>query len=387
MTTHLKPDSDQSAAITAALQGKDRVITGGAGSGKTTIIKEIATAFNGDVSILAPTGKAAARLKEVTGFPAYTIHRELMYDGDRFQRRAPLGRTIIDEASMVDSALMAAVLSFSPKQLILVGDAAQLPPVGRGQPFHDLIRLRPDMVSTLRTCHRASGAVHIAAQEIRKGQCSSATMDSGGETWTICQTGEPRKTVATLVTWAQAGRFDPAQDVMLAPVYGSVDEEAEQDGGIRAINKALKAVLNPSESQFSVGDRVLIVKNFSPDDLWNGDCGVISDINTADLPEVRLDRAPDDPRQLTKEHLRELRHAYCLSVHKSQGSQYRRVFFVCFRRNLRMLSRELIYTAITRARTNVVVCGEAEAFYRGIRQTMHRNTVLQVLAEGRDAVL
>lgn len=385
--TNLVPDTDQANAVIAALQGRDRLITGGPGTGKTTLIKQIAEGLNGKCDILAPTGKAAARLKEVTGFPAYTIHRELQYDGERFLRKSRLGVVIIDEASMIESSLMATVLEYSPTQLILVGDSAQLPPVGRGQPFHDLIRLRPDIVSTLNTCHRASGAVHIAAQEIRKGRNPNPSLNSGGETWTVMQTGEPKRTTSILVEWAKDGRFDPTQDIILAPVYGAIEDDSLFDGGILSINREIKAALNPSDAQFAVGDRVLIVKNYANDDLWNGDIGTISDINTADLPEVRLDRDADNPRQLKKEHMRDLRHAYCLSVHKSQGSQFRRVFFVCFRRNTQMLNRELIYTAITRARVNVVVCGEVDAFARGIKQTMSRKTVMQVLANREDGVL
>jgi len=380
-------DQDQENAILAALQGQDAIITGGAGTGKTTIIKRIAEGFNGECTILAPTGKAAARLKEATGFPACTIHRELCYDGTSFKRKQGLGVTIVDEASMIDSSLMAAMLYYTPKQLILVGDAAQLPPIGKGQPFHDLVRLRPEIVSTLKTCHRAKGAIHIAAQEIRNGYCRNSSIDSGGETWNIIPTGNPELTLAKVKQWVEQGRFDPKQDIILAPVYGSKDESVENDGGIIAINKLVKGILNPSKTQYEVGDRVIIVKNFGTDDLWNGDLATISDINTADLPEIALDRDPYNPRQLNKGHVIQLRHAYCLSVHKSQGSQFRRVFFVCFRRNMMMLSRELIYTAITRAKTNVVVCGETESFYKGIQTTMHKATVLQVLAEGKEGIV
>ena len=378
---NLDADKDQDEAVAAALTGQDRIITGGAGSGKTTLIKRIAKALEGNCEIMAPTGKAAARLKEATGFPACTIHRALCYDGNEFHRGGDLGVCIIDEASMIDSWLMQSVLKFNPKQLILVGDSAQLPPVGKGQPFHDLIKLRPDIVSVLKTCHRAKGAVHMAALAIREGRNPEMRLDSGGETWTIMDTGEPKKTLATLLKWVEVGRYDATQDMILAPRYGSGQGGDECDGGIDGINAAIKALVNPSIEKFSTGDRVIINKNFSNDDLWNGDLGTITDVDTAGLPEIEVDRLKGERKFLNKDHVKEMKHAYALSVHKAQGSQARRVFFMCFSRHFFQLSRPLIYTAITRAKKDVVVCGEPTAFFRGIKQQSKRVTVMQVLAQ------
>jgi len=377
----LVSDSDQDAAVDIALAGKDCIINGGAGSGKTTLIKRIADSLNGRCEIMAPTGKAGARLKEATGHDACTIHRALAYDGAEFHRTHDLGVTIIDESSMIDSWLMQSVLRFNPKQLILVGDQAQLPPVGKGQPFHDLIALRPNLVSTLRTCHRAKGAVHIAALAIREGRSPESRMVSGGETWTVMNTGDPNQTLSKLVEWVKEGRFDPMQDMIVAPRYGTESADGESDGGINEINKAVKAVLNPSDAPFASGDRVLCCKNFSDADIWNGDLGVITDVDTAGLPEIEIDRDLGNRRMLTKEHARELKLGYCLSVHKAQGSQARRVFFCVFDRHRFQLSRSLIYTAITRARSDVVVMGQPSAFYRGIKEVGHRSTVMQVLAQ------
>ena len=374
-------DTDQDAAVSVALAGKDCIINGGAGSGKTTLIKRIADAFDGRCEIMAPTGKAGARLKQATGHDACTIHRALAYDGAEFHRTHDLGVTIIDESSMIDSWLMQSVLRFNPKQLILVGDQAQLPPVGKGQPFHDLIALRPDLVSTLRTCHRASGAVHVAALAIREGRAPEARMSSGGETWTVMNTGEPTKTIATLIGWIKEGRFDPMQDMIVAPRYGTESTDGESDGGINEINKAVKAVLNPSVEPFAKGDRVLCCKNFATDDIYNGDLGTVTDIDSAGLPEVELDRAAGIRKILNKEQARFIRLGFCLSVHKAQGSQARRVFFCVFKRNFHMLNRPMIYTAITRSKKDVVVCGETAAFYHGIKQLSHRSTVMQVLAQ------
>ena len=221
----------------------------------------------------------------------------------------------------------------------------------------------------------------MAALAIREGKSPDMKLASGGETWTIMNTGEPKATVATLLKWIEAGRYDATQDMILAPRYGSGKGGDDCDGGIDDINAAVKALVNPSESKFSTGDRVIINKNFSNDDLWNGDLGTITDIDTAGMPEIEVDRLKGERKVLTKDHVKEMKHAYALSVHKAQGSQARRVFFMCFNRHFFQLTRPLIYTAVTRSRQDVVVCGEPAAFFKGIKQVARRVTVMQVLAQ------
>ena len=372
-------DHSQAAAIESACRGNDCIINGGAGVGKTTIIKEIANRLP-DAELMCPTGKAAARLKEATGHDACTIHRALLWDSAKFNRTWPFkGPVIIDESSMVDAWLMAKLIEYKPQPLILVGDAAQLPPVGKGQPFHDLIKLRPDRVQTLTTCYRAQGAVHKAATAIREGKIPASNDKSGGESWTMMETGGPSNTFQKLHKWIKDGFLDPAQDIILAPMYGSGEAA---DGGIKAINAMCKEILNPSVEPFAAGDRVIINKNFGVDDLWNGDLGTIKDIDAAGFPYVDLDRGTET-RHLDKKQRAEMSLAYCLSVHKAQGSQMRRVFFVCFKRHWHMLERSLIYTAITRAREGVCVIGSLQAFYHGIQKVQEKRTVLQEL--GKDA--
>lgn len=398
MIIHL--DESQQDAVKASVESRGHIITGGAGTGKTTIIKAIVEELDKRVILMAPTGKAAARLREATGFEAGTIHRELGWDGTAFRRRDTFSApVIVDESSMVDSWLMSRLLSYMPPKLILVGDAAQLPPVGCGQPFHDLVKLRPDMVSTLTTCHRAKGAVHVAAQAIREGNVPEARMESGGETFKMIEGGGPERSLKALGEWIRKGAYDPAQDIILAPQYGEAaakegdlfNAATPLDGGIHSINRVVKAIVNPSKSEtekFTPGDRVIINKNFGTEDLWNGDLGTVTDIDTKGMPYVMLDRdkqrAEDledvQDRLLTKEQVREMGHAYALSVHKSQGSQFRRVFFVMFRKHAAMLSRSLIYTGVTRAREGCVILGELSAFYMGLNQMQGRRTVLQYLS-------
>lgn len=382
-------DASQQEAVAAAMGPGDRIITGGAGTGKTTIIKAITERMNKKAILLAPTGKAAARLREATGFEARTIHSELLYDGTAFRR---VGKfecpVIIDESSMIEAPLMSKLLDYHPPKLILVGDASQLPPVGHGAPFHDLIAMMPERTSRLDTCHRAKGAVHMAAMAIRKGDAPQPIMESDGERFQIRDTGGPETTAALLRTWLEKGAVDPERDIIIAPQYGSA-EDTGGDGGIHSLNSLAKSILNPSEGDgFAVGDRVICVKNFSADDLWNGDLGTVVDLDTKGLPEIRLDRemtAPEDlgdpkTRFIKKEQAAQLQLAYCLSVHKSQGSQFRRVIFVVHRAHASMLTRALIYTAVTRARQGCVVIGEPSAFYKGLNNVEHRRTVLQHLA-------
>ncbi len=388
-------DQSQLAAVEACLGDGDRVITGGAGTGKTTIIKALVEQMNGRVELACPTGKAAARLREATGFEARTLHSLMLWDGTAFRRQGDFSNcVIVDESSMVDSWLMAKLLSFNPKKLVLVGDASQLAPVGRGQPFHDLCALRPDIVSTLTTCHRAKGAVHIAAQLIREGRAPEPALSSGGETWAMRETGGPATTFAALRKWIEGGAYDPNRDLIISPQYGEAGGEGatpDADGGIHSINRMVKELLNPAKDgeKFSVGDRVIITKNFAADDLWNGDLGRVEAVDTKGFPYVLLDRDAPKPEDLDdgagkakllkKEQLNHLQHAYALSVHKAQGSQCRRVFFVVFRKHLRMLSKALIYTAVTRAKEGCVVMGELGSFYSGINTVQIRRTVLQNL--------
>lgn len=375
-------DPSQSKAIDAAVTGRHPfvVITGGAGTGKTTIIEAIANSIP-NCLLLAPTGKAAARIREKTGHEAMTIHRALLWDGNMIRRKKNFTETIIiDEASMVDAWLMAQVIRFKPRRLILVGDRAQLPPVGKGQPFHDIITLHPDHVHTLDTCHRAQGAIHIASDAVRKGQQPSRRMDSDGETWSMIDTGPAERSTATLLGWIRKGIYDPMQDIVLSCRYGSGDTV---DGGIDSLNLAIRDAVNPStaDTDFRVNDRVIFTKNDGEADLWNGDIGTVVEM-VFNKPVVLLDRDPVERRTISKTQMRDMSLAYALSVHKSQGSEFRRVFFLTLRSNYMMLSRSLIYTAITRARKGVCVFGEIPAFDLGIRNQNAKSTILQHLAQG-----
>jgi len=377
-------DHDQEAAIAAACDPTNKlvVITGPAGTGKTSIIKEIGERCFGRIHLMAPTGKAAARLKEATDLPAGTIHRELLWDGSEVRRKANfVFPVVIDEASMIDSWLFAKIISFNPPKLVLVGDSDQLPPVGKGQPFHDLIDIRPEIVCHLTKCYRASEAIHIACMDVRNKRPPARNIKSAAENWCMIETGSAEKSTSKLLEWIEGGLYNPAKDVILACRYGAGNVE-DADGGIDQLNSAVRKLINPGAgdpNEFAAGDRVICCKNFGPEDLWNGDIGTVQAITDGGKMEVTLDRG-NEFRTVAKAAKKDFKLAYALSVHKSQGSQFRRVFFLVLHRHKMMLTRQLVYTAITRAKAGVCVFGELSAFDHSISVSSHKTTILQSLA-------
>ena len=375
-------DPSQIAAVDRACVA-NTIITGGAGYGKTTIIRNILNRTPGAL-LLAPTGKAARRMSDLTGYPAATIHRALGWNGKGFMGKKLESPTIIiDEASMVESWLLFHLLQRTRAHIILVGDDAQLPPVGPGQPFHDLIHIRPNIVARLDKCHRAHAAIHIASAAIRAGKLPPPELRSDAEFWKIAEAGTPAHAMRLIARWLAAGNFDPAHDVFLAPSYGA---DADDVAKIHSINHMVKKYfLGDTGNDFDVKDRVMITKNFGPEDLWNGDTGQIVSINK--YPTIVLDRERTEgqhcpTRKLSAAQTRELTLAYCLSVHKSQGSQYRRVFFVCLPHSRYMLDRKLVYTAITRAQSACIVLGHTPTFAAAITRVKKRPTCLREL-DGR----
>ncbi len=377
-------NKQQKHAVEMAVEQPNCIIAGGAGTGKTTIIKEIINNLpRGYVYLAAPTGKAAARMKECTGYFAETIHRliGITEDGLKFGGKDLSGKAvIIDEASMIDSYLMARLIEAKPQRLILIGDEAQLPPVGAGSPFHDLLRLVPDVTVRLTHCYRSSSSVHFAAQRIRYGIIPDNS-EMGGEKFQFVQMSA-ELAQREIIKNFETGKLDPSRDIVLASMYGEENDPV----GINSLNKAIMDVVNPhvSGQKWKVGDRVLNCKNFGDKDWWNGDMGTITDVDSAGKSvEIQPDRIRDEGNIYITESdmLRELKHAWALSVHKAQGSQWDKVVFMAPPQHSFMLTRPMIYTAVTRTKKDCTIMGDRMAFFSGLQKQCTKNTCLKLIAE------
>ena len=392
------PDETQIEAVRYAVSHKFAVINGGAGVGKTTVIRMIVrgiehTRPNLTVNLCAPTGKAAARLKEASGIVATTIHTMLGYQGnDNFTAgNLESAAVIIDEASMVDSALLAEVVNRKPARLILVGDQAQLTPVGKGQPFHDIIRIYPESVRTLTKCYRNTEAVFHVASLIRNGNLAPRSVTSENETWTFVSEPDPAEVQKLICSWAEDGLLDFERDILLCPKNGEKTEEGYPPATVNALNEALLEIDRRKRGtqetgKFISGDRVINTVNNAQKHVWNGTTGTVKSVNWDDEVMVTLDvpYREEDGREITevlfdKEMVKGLRYAYALTIHKSQGSQYRKVIMAILTRDKFQLDRSLIYTGVTRTKEECVVIGDYGAFADGISATKTKTTVLQCL--------
>jgi len=366
----------QEAAIHTALGSRVSVITGGPGTGKTTIIKAVLAQLRlggQSVKLCAPTGRAAKRMEEATGYPATTIHRLLEFSPreGRFLRDAskPLraDALIVDEASMVDLALFSSLVDALQQgtRLVLVGDVDQLPSVGAGRVLQDIIESGVVPVARLDVVFRQdeTGGIVRSAHGLLRGQVPKGATDPSGDFFVI-QRDDPMSALRTavhLVTERIPNRWklSPGQDIqLLTPMRkGSC--------GAEAANLALRAVLNPGAEQAdnprpTPGDRVMQIRNDYDKDVFNGDAGwVIGRGAEGKGLRVRF----DDDREVdySGEELDQLQLAYAITIHKSQGSEYPAVVIPLLTQHYRMLQRNLLYTAITRGKQVVILVGSPKA--------------------------
>lgn len=359
------------------------VINGGAGTGKTTTIQALGETLDSmgeRFDICAFAGKAASRIREATGFPASTIHSLLGYTGEGggFKLGRLDGTTvIIDEASMVPSALLYEIAKREPRRLILVGDEAQLPPVGIGSPFHDIISGLPDLCVKLDVCHRASGAILIAGDKVRKG-FTPGTQRQGGETFVAERLKDAETIEEKIVELIKAGKIDFKSDCVIIPRNG--EGEAPMPCTVKSLNEKIQAFVNPhgEGEKFKVGDKMMCVKNFPKDDIWNGTSGWITRVDCDGTPYFKSDETGDETR-LTKDQQKHFVPAWAVTIHKSQGSQYTSVLIACLKRDTpRMFDRAMMYTAITRAKKNCVIYCD-DGLDRAVNAVHKRNTYLQIV--------
>lgn len=379
----LSLDEAQRHAVTRSASHAVSVITGGPGTGKTTIVRVLLrlAAERGERWLLAsPTGRAAKRLAEATGQEASTLHRLLEFQpgGASFGRNAmhPLEAdgVLVDEVSMVDIKLMAALMDALPWEnrcrLVLVGDADQLPSVGPGQVLRDLVNSQEIPVSRLKTVHRqgARSGIVVAAAAIHGGEVPASGEHVGHDDFFLVpreDAGAAASTVVEIVAKRLAERgFDPSEDVqVLAPTR-------KGPLGTESLNQLLRDAINPSTSRLSLrgqsygeGDRVICTKNRYDHGVFNGDLGRVLDVRKEGL-RIRFDTGVV---MWPRDELDQIELAYAVTVHKSQGSEYPAVVLALHRSHSIMLRKNLFYTAVTRARQFFVGVGDPGAWARAVR--------------------
>lgn len=408
---------EQFEAISSSLHAKVMILTGGPGTGKTTVIKGILKAFSKihDLSLdlkdynkksdfpfilTAPTGRAAKRMNESTTLPSMTIHRLLGWNGSAFEKdehEQLKGKfLIVDEFSMVDIWLANHLFKAIPDdmQVLLVGDEDQLPSVGPGQVLTDLLGNETIPFVTLNEVYRQKEGSHIIqlAHQIKHNQCSRLSFQNDSDfSFIACNDGQVVGAVLQIFEKALQKGMDVQEMQVLAPMYRSM-------AGIDNMNRALQELINPPQKTkrqivymeriFRVGDRVIQLVNQPEDGVFNGDIGRVAAIfkeeeNTDN--EEQLVVAFDEKEVVyVRKDYGNIMHAYCISIHKSQGSEFPIVILPVVNGYHRMLRKNLIYTAITRAKQSLIICGQQQAFLRGVEtmDTNQRNTSLhQLLAE------
>jgi exodeoxyribonuclease V alpha subunit len=375
---------EQWAAVRGAFAARVSVLTGGPGVGKTACTQAIvAEAERAGVSIAlcAPTGRAARRLAEATGHEAQTIHRMLEWMPGREPafnpaRPLPADLAIVDEASMLNLRLIEVLLGglAETSHVVFVGDADQLPPIGAGKPFEDLIAAEIAPVVRLTQIFRqaARSMITTAAHEINQGRPPHLEPAEGQERdFFFIDRPSPERALATVVEVVaerapESFGVDPIRAVqVLAPMYrGAV--------GIDALNERLQARLNPDGKRavgerFRVGDRLIQTRNSHELGLMNGSIVFLRADDPAE-ETILVDTDEGGSLVIPYGETATLRLAYAISVHKAQGCEVPVVVCVCHRSHARMLTRPLIYTAITRARSNCVLIGDPAALEMAVRR-------------------
>ena len=397
-------DKIQKTAITKAITNNVTIITGGPGTGKTTIIKAIVYLFrelykakDEEIALLAPTGRAAKKMMETTNLRSFTVHRYLGWDKDanKFSTNEYNPNKekyiIVDEVSMLDTILMSALLKGIRRdvKLILVGDYYQLPSVGQGQILKDLIDTDIIDVVKLNCLYRQNedSYIPILASEIKEKDLSESFINKKDDyNFITCDNDKVIPNILYIVESAMKKGYTDKEIQILAPMYKSIN-------GIDQLNKYLQKLFNapnPKKNElvlsdviYRVGDKVLQLVNDTENNVYNGDLGYITDIiegkkSASKKNEIIVDYDGNKVTYTPDKYIN-IRHGYAISIHKAQGSEFPVVIMPIVNNFNRMLYNKLIYTGVTRAKSSLMIVGDAKCFMNGIQNDFvdYRKTTLK----------
>lgn len=388
-------DAIQKQAICDSIQNKVFILTGGPGTGKTTVINGIIGVYallegldlrnksNLPILLAAPTGRASRRMNELTGLPSATIHRHLGMTGDddtsHLEDYLDADFIIVDEFSMVDTWLANQLFSniSSNSKILIVGDSDQLPSVSPGQVLADLLQIPSIPQTRLERIYRQSeeSTIVTLASQIRQGILpADFTQKKADRSYFEIASSHIPATIEKIIDAAIRSGI-PARDIqVLAPMYRGT-------AGIDAINQLMQELLNPlqkgqisfeaSQFHYRTGDKVIHLVNDAEVNVFNGDLGYITDLIPGKYTESKQDEIminfDGNEVSYPRNEWYKIRLAYAMSIHKSQGSEFPVVILPITSASKRMLERNLIYTAITRAKSKLILLGELQAFDYAIK--------------------
>ena len=384
---NIKYNDKQKEAIKKSLENNITIITGGPGTGKTTIIKAICELYMeinkldfddapNKIALLAPTGRASKRMSESTFLPASTIHRFLKWNKETNEflineyNKAFQNLIIIDEVSMIDLKLLDSLFRGLTRniKLVLVGDHHQLPSVGPGNILKDLIE--SDLIDTiyLDTLYRQDENSYIPtlAQEIKNNELSDTFLETKSDyTFLKCSSLSIKENLKNLCKQLVDKGYDYKRVQIMAPMYAGIN-------GIDNLNKELQAIFNPEDNSkneikygdiiYRENDKVLQLVNMPEENIYNGDIGIIKNILKIDRKTFIYIDFDGNLVKYESKDLNKITHGFIISIHKVQGSEFELIVMPICNSYKRMLYRKLIYTGITRAKKKLILIGEPQAF-------------------------
>ena len=391
-------DKSQKEAITKALNNNLTIITGGPGTGKTTIIKcivrlliDIYQISEQKIALLAPTGRAAKKLMDTTGIPAYTIHKYLCWDKEsnlfQVDEYHPNSQEyiIVDEASMIDTVLLSSLLkgTTTTAKYIFVGDYYQLPSVSQGQILKDMIDSEVLDVIKLNCLYRQTEGSYIInlAHEIKNKELSNKYLEKTDDyNFITCPDSQILDSIKDIVSIALDKGYREKDIQVLAPLY-------KTKNGIDNLNKMLQEIMNkPSKNKteitsgdviFREGDKILQLVNDPDNFISNGDIGYIEKIIPASKSKSKKNEVTINfdgtMVTYTPKDFINITHGYAISIHKSQGGEFKLVIIPFTPAYKRMLYNKLVYTAVTRAKEKLILIGDPNAFVYGVNNDYIEN--------------